>query len=518
MKNKAIMPTLKTNFSIRKSNLKGIKLDWEEMISPGSSKRKITSNQSLIHANSQKRTNKSTKESDSLLSPYGFPVTPYSSQPKSLQSFSPKKVSERAISVHKEDLTYISKSRIERIHNDNSSIDNLSYCITKAKSDKLELIRDIATYESLFSEKKCLKSSLKELYSSSQQIKSSFDNFLQLEKNSKNLKNNLNTAIESIMAMDWELEKLDTSKTPINIHRKESSFGARIYTQNVRKDNSKLIYAGISTISCLNCLLKIECNANNYELLATAQLLCGKTISNCIDLNTNISRKIFNSQVKELISHFWLNLNTPEETLNFDWNCSKKFLALTINLKGSKKPYHTLILKEDSGNVELSMPNTFFKVNFKIGEISDKHSLFSENPANLAKRIQAKLYHNNRSFFWIDNPIKENVFSFKEKESDWLDDVYLSKTFKELQIKKSTVSKVRCGGRVYKFEILIDGDSEIIKIYSATNAVTIPWGSNEYKLLSALQFPQLIYYPLTLSKSLELPLVLKHLFTLSSHE
>lgn len=89
-------------------------------------------------------------------------------------------------------------------------------------------------------------------------------------------------------------------------------------------------------------------------------------------------------------------------------------------------------------------------------------------------------------------------------------------TFKELKIKKTAPIKVRFDGRAYKLEVLLDDDEEILKIHSFNSAITIPAGTEEYRLVCSLQFDQLIYSPITLSQSLEVRILIKKLLNFYS--
>lgn len=384
MKNHPIIPAMKINFSIKDPFKPGLRLDSEESITPGSGIRKYSGYLNLHRINSQKRSTKSTKDSLILNSPYTNHL--HSVQ---FRTPSPRKAYQRPATALKASLNFIKKSRIERIERiqkNNLSSNHLSYWIKKARSDKLEIIRDVATYECEFSENRNLFQKLNEIELNCFAIKNAFEFYLALNQNNLDINSFFNENLQSLKSIEHEHLNKDKSQ---GIEMKGNYSLSRIEKKNKAY---RIIFTGVKMISCFLCFLRIEANDTDCFILISLSTLFGECLNFYLDSNPHELYKLtLSKNIDYLISKLWILFDHSSITLCCDENCNKTFISIIIKLKGYQHTYKTVILEQENEDVTFSIPHTLLRVQINVKEMTDKISIFQENPKRLKQLLESRL-------------------------------------------------------------------------------------------------------------------------------
>lgn len=386
------------------------------------------------------------------------------------------------------------EKRIKRFPERSGEKNQLAYEVLKAQSDKLELSRDLSTFDYNFYLECDLIQKFRAIKFEAIRMSKSISFYENLVSNGEVLQTKVMKAFETNelnikKSQDHpnynEVFPIKKSLSPINTH----------------------YFKGVFNISGLKCLGNV---ASQFYLQHTFKIL----YNNSQYLNTVIEKNLvkiiheksinYKQAVFEyIVPHLYIKHTGEVNTLLFDEDCGSKYYAVSIKPKGGKQML-TLFVYFFNSTVNFKVLGT----NISLALTKDESYVLESNMSNteLRKIIQKHLFWFQNGLVWGDC-----LFDLLETESNYLKDQYLAEAFNDY-LKKTFSFKLNFCERKLKIEGFECQKKKHIKIYTANSVITLQENSREYKLLFDLQ--SLDFYQLTntLSKSLELKIVLNSIF------
>ncbi|CAG9331500.1 unnamed protein product [Blepharisma stoltei] len=436
----------------------------------------------------------------------GHLISPYENRPKSFQLFPDtqrKRFFMRPASELKGDKAAESFQKELKLIKEDTVADQLKYNIKKAKSDKIELMRDIATYESNFSAKTALSSKFRTLAENCAMIKFLFEETKSSNNAKLLLKENIENALDMLHSPDNSMILLN-KKEKINIIKSKSF-------KFVDRKVSHQIFAGIALVSLLSCIINIQLNKNSHDYLISMKIPSGQILSLYLNKNLLVSRKS-NIAKDQIIPHLWIKIDSHQYSLVYDPECSITFLSFVLSLKGDASNLNTVLIRETLLILKIQIIGTLFSIDIDKSLITDKSSIFLEHPHKIARILRSKICFSrkNKSFIWIEDSSADHCFKFKELSSNFLDEKYLNQAFNDIKTGDFLMYKIRIKGKLYTLEYYSQKGEESLKILFSKNSILLTKWSKEYNYLMSLQFESQ-FSICTLSKSLELEYFLSNL-------
>ncbi|OMJ84730.1 hypothetical protein SteCoe_14120 [Stentor coeruleus] len=385
------------------------------------------------------------------------------------------------------------EKKIKKFPERSGEKDKLVYEILKAQSDKLELSRDLSTFDYNFYLEFDLIRKFRSIKSEAFSMLKSISFYEKLVTNGEALQIKVVKTIEE----NESIKKSQDSLNCIEIFPIKKSL----------TPNNVYNFEGMFNISGITCPGSIT---SQFYLKHTLKIL----YENSQYLHTVIEKKLvkiiheknisYKQAVLEyIIPHLYIKHTGKVSTLHFDEACGLKYYAVSVKLKGAKQKF-TLFVYFIKNSVIFEVIGTNISLNITRDEIG----LFetSVNIVELKKVIQKHL-------FWIQNGLVWGncVFDIKETESNYLKDQYLAEAFNDY-LQKSFSFKINFCERKLKIEGFECQKKKHIKIYTANSVITLQENSREYKLLFDLQSMDFYQLAKTLSKSLELKIILNSIF------
>jgi hypothetical protein len=370
--------------------------------------------------------------------------------------------------------------------------DFIKFETIKAKSDLLELKRDLATYELNFI-----------LSFQSHQQKQSLQNHFTL-LSSKIVDFNLETVGTDLLK---NLQKALKIPDPIKSNLPKLSFKQESFPVKHLKTHSKPeIFEGFIKISETLVLAKVQSSSlSNHVILFCLGTKTGRLVIEKA-LTEKSSEKYSLVLKKDLLRHCFLIHFQNEVSFGYDPLHSVTFSIISVKIKGLGLVSVRLEPEEEGVKVEVVRYNlrcflekekiqSFWteKKNFELFDIS-KISSFLQN---------FLVYYKKKLYFWE----KSKIFESREENSYLLNEERLSQIFCNY-FKQKAKFLLRVNGKQVSVTVL---DSTGIKV-SIKRREKAYLGPEHISFLEGLQSLSILKNPLTLSKSLELKhLIIKQL-------
>ena len=374
----------------------------------------------------------------------------------------------------------------------------LLYEIKKAMSDKLELMRDVSTYEFEYTQGSFVIEKLSEIRDLALGI-------IEFESESDNLESMFRDGFR-------DLAKLDDRK---------GKFVAQ-------SECFELKYPAYSKVksTLLNCAVRISeisCIAHVYgtkwleeievSILTMSNLSFKKSIKHSILSLYSTQQELTNILQSEVLSKFYFIYYSSHKTfiLMHHPDHGEKFKVIFYSIRGFGNCSLSLSIFQSKLNIEVIQQKEILEVPL---EILCSSSLENLDISLVKKIVRNHIYYDNctRGFYWQDLQEPENVFSFKESSSNLLKDEYL----KELLSMKSfkIIHSFSLQINEHEFTIELHSYKSQVKflIFSDHESIEVPSESRNFRYLVDLQSFSIKSCPHTLKSSLELKLLIKKLF------
>lgn len=380
-------------------------------------------------------------------------------------------------------------TKIEKYSKKNASSFLIENDILKAKSDLLDLKRDLATYEFELTQNIYQKNIVRNLQVFHSKIEKSFKSYLNLgtQELADKIKNSLSNPIKFIK--NEELKVF----SPLNeVHKTKDS-------------DLQFQYKKIIKLSGTRCLISIRSLNDNHKIESLLpngkelKLSIEKSLSNLGNFS-KYCEEIENNVVKFL----FIEAGPDDIQLGFDEKLMKTFVTFYTFIKGFK---FDLVRVTDAGdNFLIEAKSSLFVSKSSI----QVHNFQGPNYHTLETLIKTQLFYSKKSLFW-----GENAFALRDSTSKYLSDKYIDNLFDE-NLKKHCSFKYQHNRKLFKFDFYETSTGKHMRITSNRQNFLFPEHSYEYHLSSKLQSFDLSNSQLTLSCSLELRLVIESLYFPSS--
>lgn len=391
----------------------------------------------------------------------------------------------KEVRIEKKVKNYVKKSDPEAVFKE----------VIKAKSDILELKRDLATYELNFFRNLKIFNLNDDFFNAYCKICDGFSISQSREKTGMELSGQITNICKN---------KREPRYSTLN----ETVFIEELSVKKLKTKPEIQSFQGIVRVSSVRCVLSVRtsfyCNHFVTCLLPAGQVL-----------TLNVKKRIFEAKqdpvstytknIKEKILPFLhLNEDIHGLTLEFDEKYTKKFINFYIQIKGLNRKILLFVI--DSG---INFIFTVKKTNFSL--VLEKltletQNIYTENLGKLKEEISNHLFLRNNSLIWGKNP-----FEVRERSSKFLRNRFLVEAFDE-NIKKIFSVRVGFSGKIFKIEGYDTGKEKFLKVFGGKSIVRIGEYSDEFRLIFGLQHLCFFKNPVTLANSLEVRIVFERLF------
>lgn len=378
----------------------------------------------------------------------------------------------------------------------------IAFDTLKAKSDYLELRRDLALFEYSLTLETELENNIQKLKEYASSISSALKNYHNYS---------LNSTLVSQIHSSLLLEPSKVKRKKINTFKHiTETFNISCYEQN-----SEEKFSGFVLISNLSCLLHSQPFGINLHIITCQykeknfKLLLEKNEIKSLENYLSYKEKF----LKIIAPSLWFNVLHDKFELHSDQSNCTLYTFAVIYIKGLGQTT-IQIFKIEEGLV-IQLPNSSIILNIENSVLNDMNislelygsiEAIKKNLRILTKVLERKIWFYTGHLMWLRS---ENPFEVKELTSSLINDAYLLGYFKDY-LKKIFSFRIKVKGRLYR---VVGFENFELKIESKhQHSVRIYEGCQEYTQLISLQTQSLLKCPNTLKKSIELQELLTKLF------
>lgn len=386
--------------------------------------------------------------------------------------------------------------------------EDLTYLVNKATSDKLELMRDLATYEHLFGKSVGLSERLLELRSHAAQLPTIFDTLNSSLQCERQAYTEVHAGLD-LIGNRAQTASRATPELPVRV-----ALELRRVSEAFR---SRSLYCGAVVISNLPCLVSVSGDGLFRNLKIVAQTLSGALFRMSVQqdllarqsLTTNLQIR---KAVKLLILprlHFTAERNAMK--LHFDAECGLTFSTLIVEVRGWREGLVTVWLTEAASDVIVELSIAKDRLQVPLSEFTEGTKLFPCDLQAAARTLARKLLWTAEEAQWVDTGSRDKTFLLREHHSKYLSDDYLTEVFQILSFQLLAVERTTAAGLVVKVEVLAHKKIVRLRLSTEEKSLDLDTGSPELFFLTSLQALDLLTSRTTLYASLEFQAVVQKL-------
>lgn len=392
--------------------------------------------------------------------------------------------------------------------------EDLTYLVTKAASDKLELMRDLATYEHSFGTAVGLSERLLELRSHAAQLPTIFDTLNSSLLCERHAYSELRAGLDLIGKRTSTARPTTLSELPVR-----SALELRKISEAFR---SRLLYSGSTVISNLPCLVTVSGDGLFRNLKITAQTLSGALFRMSVQQDLLARQSLttglqIRKAVKSLILprlHFTAERNAMK--LHFDPDCGLTFVSLIVEVRGWGEGLVTVWLTESATDVIVELSIAKDRLQVPMCEFTQGNSLFPCDLQATARILTRKLLWTPEEVQWVETGNRDKAFLQKEHHSKFLNDDYLTEVFQILSFQLVAVERTQVEGLAVKVEVLAHKKMVRLRLSTEEKSWDLDSGSPDLLFLTSLQAMDLFTGRTTLLESLEFRTVVKKLLAVKT--
>jgi hypothetical protein len=376
--------------------------------------------------------------------------------------------------------------------------EKLKYDVLKAKSDKLEIMRDFAAYEYNFIQEMGLDETARKAEGFVNQLNEFYDRFKEIGNGG----NSLGDKIDSFVGYSWK-QKIETER---------KVFGEKFEVVQIENENSVKEFRGIYRISGVRCqtfvklykgkLFSIKCMIENMGLLqiklTQSEVYWDKSNSE------NDYKHIINYNI---IPRLYIITESTGSKLVYNKYCNIQFNTILTHVKGMNK-LHSIMIKDEGDFFEFQVTNTQLSIKIEKKHLS-LNSLSTESQSKFQRLISQFLYQYKDILYW-----GENCFEHKESASRLLKEKYLLDAFNDYLLKIFSI-KTKYKGRIIKVEGIECQNKKSLKLSMGKNQIELEENMAEFQLIFGMQSLNFYGDFVTISKSLEMEYIIKSLFDIN---
>ena len=372
--------------------------------------------------------------------------------------------------------------------------------ISVCKSDRLELERDLSTYEWASQQRLGTAGRLQEVERVAANLPSIADSLLTIESHAGALCTSIQRGMEKLSAGVQQANCTVVTR-PLRLYVRPVAVSHRLQTY----------YRGAQSISGVPALVHIRGNQSLTDVRISVLAVDGK-LYKLRQLQSAVSELDGNRYVKRAIipKLFFQSAKDSSLQLCFDIDFGLQFVTVVAKLAGEREPVCVLI-REVERDLALSCSLVDAPLSVSAAVVGNR-ALCTVSVKDLKHEIEGKLRIADGKFLWSAEGARGLSFSQKEKQSKLLDADYLSEMIRDFVHILICREEVTVDGLVYTVELFAHKSTEKLKITYQSSHKEVPPDSPHLPLLRLLQFPLLQTCPQTFLRSLELAFVIRALF------
>jgi hypothetical protein len=368
------------------------------------------------------------------------------------------------------------------------------------KSDMLELLRDLATYETLACQAVNTTDGLIRINHLASSLPEISDSFAEMSENEQRIYASLRAGLDD---MKTEAETAESAER-LGIWE---DFGSRPEVDLSRG----LVFKGASRISGIPVLYRVLGAAHSAVFQVNVQTLAGDSFSLKV---TALGKADFESKAMKqfLLERLYFVVKSHSLQLCYNELHSTQFMTVVIELKGLSHFVSSVFISSHDDEVVLQLPDGHSRVSVHRSKVADRTSVFRTKPERLVRKLEKHLYYNED--LGVLEWVTEEDFLYKSRELDskYLDEHYIASTTEHHIFLPLFKGSLQIRGHQFTILVLVSQARLKLDVTYEDFTRSVHSQSPLMKLLTGLQFKNLNVELSTLMSSLELELVVLKMF------
>jgi len=375
----------------------------------------------------------------------------------------------------------------------------------QARSDLIELKRDLATYEAEFAKGTNLPSCLIRLSGMANGLPQILESLAQIQDNEQKLVQELHEGLKYLNSQETELHLHPIPPATLTLE----AHGLRP-SQSL---SDFLIFQGSSSVSGVAVLMKVTGNFYYKTVTVNLQTLSGESFFLRIEMPKQVACDIKQSFKTKILPRFYFILEEHELKLCYHERCGEDFLALVVDLKGYQYFVNTVFLTQNGYEVTVRLQDCAASIIVSLELLTGRDSIFEESHQKLCRMLSHHLLLNEDLALleWYDSVTQ--LFSVKENESKLMDETFVTAFMNRDDFVPFFKGDVIIKGTTYGVLMLVCRNRTKFEITKDFTTKTIHPRSAIMRFLCELQFGDLSESVQTLLYSLEFQEALLRLFS-----
>lgn len=374
--------------------------------------------------------------------------------------------------------------------------------ICRAVSDRLDLYRDLASYEYLFDRKAGLGERLAEVQRTAEGLPDVMVSLSSVSNTSESMLQTLRNHLNRLSAIkpqqqNQDIYRLKRAKTGLR------DVNTRHYVTNQ--------YRGCAEISGIKALVQVSADLTLDHFRVKAQTLDGLGLSLSFAYSIGLEGSPSHSIKQRLLPFLHLISQNHHWSLHFDPVYGSSFRTVIAKPLGLDFPLCFLLI-EDENSVTIRSPDLDSFLSVPISALTTCKSLFEMTSKALRNVLERQLFLRKEpvQMGWLED--RNALFAGKEKGSKLMDAEYLSEALGDFVLVLMAKDEVEVDGLRFGVEIYAHRTVERLRIVHEEQAVEVEEGGKQLAFLKEMQFGLLHQQPKTVFRSLEMATVIRSLF------
>jgi hypothetical protein len=417
-------------------------------------------------------------------------------------------------------LPRFTSSTTNLLHNQAKSIEpyrlkrlNIINEIRKIKSDRIELVRDLATYDANFSSHNELPAKLDNIKKLTKSLPDIYSNLVLFAQSETEILDRMSSGLAQIHKLETETSK--------HIPEKYGEYCEKYQVKSLSDVHKlKLIFKGVRKVSGKRCIVSISSDSTMSKIevsLITPDRRCFKRYR--IPSDSSLYETIHQNHLSNyeiasiIISHLYLIYYDNQLNLNYDDHCSISFFALCLKLKGFNSEISVLLKQEDDSAL-IILTEPYIEKRVAYTEFVDNSTEDSFSLDRVSKHLSTHLRYSQElgihSLDWLSD--ESNSFKEKEKISKLLDEDYIRTQITEEEFQVFGTFKKELNNKTMSIKLLKCKENLKIRLKYQDKVYELSQDSPDFKFMTSLQGAFLRDSPLTYINSLEFDKTIRKLF------
>ena len=382
-------------------------------------------------------------------------------------------------------------------------INGLETDIYQGKSDKLELGRDLHTYEYQASHTVDLENRLTEVATTTETLPGFVTVAETLSIQARGLFSRIQSQLEDFARPETSSQK-EALTRPLGLQLRIADTSHHLRT----------VYRGAGKVSGQTCILHIVGNKALMDLRVIALTPEQERLTLQVKQKAVSEVDTLKYLKAYILPFLYVRWNKQGELeLGLDRDVGRRLGSLFLHVQGSRKAI-LLHIKEDGAEVSFSSPYTESSLLVPIEKITEHSSIFSLPYEDLKAALEEKLLlmHGPERLLWSQEGARGLTFKTKEKGSKLLDPDYLSERLHDFVQVLVAKEELNFDSHRYIIELYAHKTVEKLRITGRDHYEEMGADSLLMKVVKGLQFGLLQHSLKTLLCSLELEVTIKALF------